>query len=119
MTPTPFSPNYKGRNSFSRIAREKASSTKSINIDIERVYRANHSLFSELKVLYNSYIKKKENAEMRLKVFGFCNSRLEEMVKNTKRANISLDELYADRRQEIVADVNSAKEIIVLLVSLQ
>ena len=42
MTPTPFSPNYKGRNSFSRIAREKASSTKSINIDIiERVYREN------------------------------------------------------------------------------
>lgn len=115
MTPTPFSPNYKGRNSFSRIARENASSTKSINIDIiERVYRENHSLFSELKVLYNSYIKK-ENAEMRIKVYGFCNSRLEEMVKNTKKANISLDELYADRRQEIVADVNLAKEILVSL----
>lgn len=115
MTPTPFSPNYKGRNSFSRIARENANSTKNINVDtIERVYRENHSLFSELKLLYNSYIKK-ENAEMKIKVYGFCNSRLEEMVKNTKRANISLDKLYADRRQEIIADVNLAKEILVSL----
>lgn len=115
MTPTPFSPNYKGRNSFSRIARENTNSTKGIKIDIiERVYRENHSLFSELKFLYNSYLKK-ENAELKLKVYGFCNSRLEEMLNNTKKANISLDVLYADRRQEIIADINLAKEILVSL----